>query len=92
VVTVYAAGLGQTDPPSVDGSVNTGEARQPVNTVKLLINNWLAPEILYSGPAPGQVAGVTQFNFRVPALPTYEYYLLLSSGLDQDAITFVVKE
>jgi uncharacterized protein (TIGR03437 family) len=84
VVTLYAAGMGQTDPAPVDGSINGPETRQLKNPISILIHNWLAPEILYAGPAPGQVAGMMQINFRVPDVPTYAYNLLLGSGLDQD--------
>jgi uncharacterized protein (TIGR03437 family) len=84
VVTLYAAGMGQTDPPTVDGAINGPESRQLKNAMSILIHNWLAPEIMYAGPAPGQVAGIMQINFRVPDVPSYTYNLLLSSGLDQD--------
>jgi uncharacterized protein (TIGR03437 family) len=89
VVTLYAAGLGQTDPPSVDGSINLGEMRQTQNTVTTYINGSfpapIVPEIRYMGPAPEQVAGITQINVRVPLLPPNAYYLLLNAGGDQDA-------
>ncbi len=85
-VTVYAAGMGQTDPPSVDGSVNAaGDSRVLQNAMALNLNGWLVPAILYSGPAPGQIAGIMQINFKVPDLATGEYHLLLSAGVDQDA-------
>ena len=72
VVTVYAAGLGQTNPPGVDGSTNgTGTLKTPI-TVSIQGYN---AQMLYAGPAPGQVAGVSQINFLVPQLPPNAYWL-----------------
>ncbi len=65
IVTLYATGLGQTDPPGVDGAVYAGKLprlRAPV-TVRFA---GLAGEVLYAGPAPGMVAGVMQINVRLP--------------------------
>jgi uncharacterized protein (TIGR03437 family) len=67
VVTLYVAGMGQTNPPSVDGRINGGELRTfaaPVNVVA--INTRQNAEVLYAGPAPGEVAGISQVNFRIP--------------------------
>ena len=77
-VTVYVAGFGDTTPPSVDGLVNDASPRQ-LSVAKLLgvqISGQNA-QVVYAGPAPGQVAGVSQINFRVPQLPpgTYAVYI-----------------
>ena len=78
IVTVYVAGFGQTTPTSVDGLVNDNSARQMV--VASLLGVQIAgqnAQILYAGPAPGEVAGVSQINFRVPQLSagTYTAYI-----------------
>lgn len=41
-------------------------------------------EILYAGPAPGQVAGIVQINFRVPKLDAGQNmaYLVITAGLN----------
>jgi len=71
IVTVYASGFGQTDPPGVDGQVNgAGAATPDVGPVAVTFpNSTGAVQILYAGPAAGQVAGIFQVNFRVPDLP-----------------------
>lgn len=65
IVTLYATGLGQTDPPGVDGAVYAGKLPRlrALVTVKFA---GLAGEVLYAGPAPGMVAGVIQINVRLP--------------------------
>ena len=87
VITVYVAGLGPTDPPSVDGMINEPGAPAPKAAISVLINAWLSGEILYSGPAPGQPAGTVQINFRIPesipgvgAWPAGQYNLDVGTG------------
>jgi uncharacterized protein (TIGR03437 family) len=75
VVTIYAAGFGQTVPPGVDGQINGTGALQPVEggiLVQVVQTNEYA-EVLYGGMAPGQVAGIVQINFRVPQLGPGSY-------------------
>jgi uncharacterized protein (TIGR03437 family) len=74
---IYAAGFGQTEPPSVNGQIN-GVGKLSVATVVLFGEQ--TAEILYAGPAPGQVAGITQINVRVPNLPPSQYMLNVGSG------------
>jgi uncharacterized protein (TIGR03437 family) len=77
-MTVYAAGFGQTVPASVDGRIN-GIGTLKVNPVGVNIANQDA-EILYAGPAPGQVAGITQINFRLPELTASQYTAYVGWG------------
>ncbi len=65
VITLFATGEGQTNPPGVDGKLATDPLPQPVLPVEVLIGN-VAAEIQYKGAAPGEVAGVLQINARVP--------------------------
>lgn len=37
-------------------------------------------QVVYAGPAPGQVAGVSQINFRVPQLPAGTYAVYIGWG------------
>ncbi|HEY3835921.1 MAG TPA: SBBP repeat-containing protein [Bryobacteraceae bacterium] len=76
-LVIYAAGFGQTEPPSVNGQIN-GVGKLSVATVVLFGEQ--TAEILYAGPAPGQVAGITQINVRVPNLPPSQYMLNVGSG------------
>jgi uncharacterized protein (TIGR03437 family) len=65
VVTFFATGEGQTDPPGIDGKVPAGGPPRPVLPVRVLIGGAEA-EILYAGGAPGFIAGFMQINARVP--------------------------
>jgi uncharacterized protein (TIGR03437 family) len=65
VVSIYATGGGQTDPPSADGTLAT-TAASTVLPVKVQIAGEDA-NVLYAGAAPGEPAGVIQVNARIPA-------------------------
>jgi uncharacterized protein (TIGR03437 family) len=80
-IVAYLTGAGETVPPSVDGVVADGvgqlalpvragldffDAAQPCDA-----RSYCTPvDVLYSGPAPGIVAGVTQVNMRIPDIPS----------------------
>ena len=67
-IVAYITGSGQTDPPSLDGAIATAVGRSALPVVAGL-DFWgpIQPvEVLYAGPAPGIVAGVTQINMRLP--------------------------
>ena len=77
-VTIYAAGFGQTVPASVDGQIN-GVGALKISPVGVNIANQEA-QILYAGPAPEQVAGITQVNFRLPGLAPSQYTAYVGWG------------
>jgi uncharacterized protein (TIGR03437 family) len=54
VVTFFATGEGQTDPPGIDGKLAVVPLPAPVLTVVVAINN-MGAEIRYVGAAPGLV-------------------------------------
>lgn len=66
IVTLYATGAGQTNPPGVAGRIVGGTLAEPLLPVEVRIRGELA-EVLYAGSAPGLADGVLQINFRVPA-------------------------
>ena len=67
VITLYATGAGQTNPPGNDGQItSTPPYGVPVLPVKVFIDN-LAADVQYAGAAPGMVQGMIQINVRVPA-------------------------
>ena len=79
IVVLYATGLGQTDPPGVDGSVYASALpllRSPV-TVEA---GGVAGDILYAGPAPGMVAGVMQINVRLPKISWPQLPIWIETG------------
>ena len=72
IVTFFATGLGQTDPPLEDGQI--AQAAAPATPgVKVSFfskSSVVLAEVLYQGAAPGQVAGFYQLNVRIPATAT----------------------
>jgi uncharacterized protein (TIGR03437 family) len=90
VVSIFATGLGGLTPAPPDGSViepplpsmalavqvDTASAppyqTKPTDTIYLS-----AVKVLYCGPAPFEIEGLTQINFQVPASPTI--YLFATS-------------
>jgi len=77
VVTIYAAGLGQTTPPAVDGTINGKGSLQTPIVVSISGGN---VQLDYAGPAPGQIAGVAQINFQVPQYPPTSYWMGVGWG------------
>ena len=65
VVSIYATGGGQTDPPSVDGTLAT--APVPTHLPVTVQIGGEAAQVLYAGAAPGEPAGVIQVNAMIPA-------------------------
>ena len=66
IISLFATGIGQTNPPGIDGKPAAPPFPVPVLPVTVEIAGANA-EILYAGGAPGLVAGVLQANVRVPA-------------------------
>jgi uncharacterized protein (TIGR03437 family) len=92
VVTIWAAGLGPIAPAQQDGAVVLPPL--PSNTLFayiqfLTINSFpgggtaINPEMLYAGPAPLLVSGVTQINFRATGQSGGAYYGVVGSKLSQ---------
>jgi uncharacterized protein (TIGR03437 family) len=78
-VTIYAAGFGPTAPTLSDGQITPANVRFIVPGVAVNVGGANAP-VLYSGGAPGQVAGISQVNFRQPTLPEGANTLYLGWG------------
>jgi uncharacterized protein (TIGR03437 family) len=68
VVSIWVTGVGRVFPSPEDGQVAT--AAQENHCCGVYLSERSA-EVLYSGAAPGMVAGVVQINFRVP--PDHPY-------------------
>jgi uncharacterized protein (TIGR03437 family) len=68
-VKLYCSGAGTTNPASVDGALATTTppfpklVAQPV-TVKV---GGIDAQVLYAGPAPGLIAGLTQIDILIPS-------------------------
>lgn len=64
-VSLFATGEGQTDPAGIDGAVAVGPPPRPKLTVTATAGG-IPADVQYAGDAPGMVAGVLQFNVRIP--------------------------
>jgi uncharacterized protein (TIGR03437 family) len=70
VMTLYLAGVGQTNPPSQDGQVNTAPLPAPPSSIQIEgfatgYGNVVLP-VTFAGAAPGAAAGIFQVNFVAP--------------------------
>ena len=65
IVTLFAIGMGQTQPPMRDGAINGIESRQYSGVLDIGVNKVQA-KVVYQGAAPNQVSAVNQINFVVP--------------------------
>jgi uncharacterized protein (TIGR03437 family) len=93
VVTFYATGLGATTPSMPDGSLAGVPLPQLNAAVRVLVGGQTA-DLLYAGPAPGQVAGLMQLNIRIPAgAPSGLASLLVVAGdnVSQPGVTLAVQ-
>jgi uncharacterized protein (TIGR03437 family) len=66
VISIFASGAGQTNPPGVDGQVTGTMLPTPLLPVTVQIGGSNA-KVSYAGAAPGLVAGVTQVNCLIPS-------------------------
>jgi uncharacterized protein (TIGR03437 family) len=71
VITIYVAGIGQTNPPGKNGQINAAPLAPPETPilVQWLIDNpngQTSLPIIFVGAAPGLAAGVFQVNFVAP--------------------------
>jgi uncharacterized protein (TIGR03437 family) len=64
VVTLYATGLGQTDPPGTDGQIasETLPLKAPVSATI----GGVEATVVFAGTMPGSPAGIVQIRVRVP--------------------------
>jgi uncharacterized protein (TIGR03437 family) len=78
VVSIYAVGLGDVLPRPADGEVNAAVPRKVKVPVTVLLDA-KAAEVLYTGSAPGLVAGMMQVDVRVPDCRQCELFLKVGS-------------
>jgi uncharacterized protein (TIGR03437 family) len=65
IVSIYSDGLGQTNPPGMDGAMTGAALSNAAATVSASIDG-VPSQVLYAGTAPGLVAGVFQVNVKIP--------------------------
>jgi len=66
VITLWATGAGQTDPPGVDGQLSTDPLPRLALPITATVGGKIAT-VVYAGPAPSIVSGIVQLNILVPA-------------------------
>lgn len=67
VISIFATGEGQTNPPGIDGSINANTLPLPAPQLPVTVFIGAAPAtVQYAGAAPGEVAGVLQVNAVMP--------------------------
>lgn len=65
IVTVYVTGAGQTNPPGLTGGISLAPGSMALSTTATI--GGVPADVLYSGPSPDLIAGVSQFNLQIPA-------------------------
>ena len=65
IVTFYATGAGQLMPPTPDGKIISAPLPIPTQPASVRIGGKVG-QVLYAGPAPGEVSGVLQINAMIP--------------------------
>jgi uncharacterized protein (TIGR03437 family) len=93
IASVFATGMGQTEPQGVDGAFPTQVLPKPMLPVTVLLGNSEA-EVTYGGAAPYLVSGAMQVNVRIPrGLQPGAYAVTLRIGRfsSQLGVTMVVK-
>jgi len=98
VVSIYATGEGQTNPPGKDGAINgdvLAELPAPMQTVTVQIGGQPAETPAYAGAAPGEPAGLLQVNATVPTgLPSgtsVPVVITVGTASSQAGVTLAVK-
>jgi uncharacterized protein (TIGR03437 family) len=99
IVQVFLTGEGQTSPPSVTGAITTATLPPPQVTPAPLLAvgvtiDGLPALYVYSGEAPGMVAGMMQLNVQIPAsAPSGNLPITVSIGgnISQNGVTVSVQ-
>jgi uncharacterized protein (TIGR03437 family) len=85
-VSMFVSGVGQTNPPGMDGAIPQAAGGAPVLPIQVQLNFVAFANVTYAGNAPGLVSGVTQVNFQIPQVnlagagPPYPVYITLYAG------------
>jgi uncharacterized protein (TIGR03437 family) len=93
VLVVYAAGGGVFEPAIETGLVGQGPGPSLRGPVSALLGGEML-EVLYAGPAPGSIAGIMQWNLRIPSQineGTYPLRLRVGGQESQAGVVVVVK-
>jgi uncharacterized protein (TIGR03437 family) len=89
VVALYATGLGQTNPPGIDGQIATGIGARYLSDIQVTINS-VPGQVQYAGPAPG-FTGLGQINVLVPQTTTGAVKVLIDNVPFQQIVQLWVR-
>ncbi len=94
IISLFAHGAGQTNPPGIDGQLSADPLPKPLLPVSVQIGGADAL-ILYAGAAPGLIAGVLQINCIVPMTVTPGYtvpvMMKIGTSTSQYGVTLTIK-
>jgi len=94
VITLFATGAGQTDPPGIDGQVASASLPKPLLPVSVQIGG-LDAKVLYAGAAPGLVAGLLQVDCVVPPAspsgPAIPITVVIGRASSQAGVTLAIR-
>jgi len=98
IIVFFATGEGQTTPPGEDGRLNEFERLtdfpRPQAPVTVTIGG-VPAEVVYAGGAPGFLAGLEQFNVRVPQAtlpgPAVPLVITVNGVKSQASVTLAVR-
>ncbi|MCP5116005.1 MAG: hypothetical protein GY953_34690 [bacterium] len=93
IVSIFATGEGETDPPGEDGKLAGDPLPQPLLEVVVEIDGQPA-EVTYAGSAPKLTAGALQVNAQIPAgARTGVVTIVLRVGqfVSQEGVTLVIR-
>jgi uncharacterized protein (TIGR03437 family) len=92
IVSVFGTGIGTLVPQPADGTVISGATPALRTDIVVFVGPGGPAEVLYAGPAPGEVAGIMQVNFRLPDdLNQTPTILLFAGGWSAPYFTVWVK-
>jgi uncharacterized protein (TIGR03437 family) len=89
MVAFYATGLGQTNPPGIDGQVVTDIGASYLADIQVTING-VPGKVQYAGPAPG-FTGLSQINVLVPQTTTGPVKVLVANVPFQQIVQLWVR-
>ena len=93
IVTLYLTGAGQTNPPGLTGGITGAPGSMALSTTATI--GGLPADVLYSGPAPGLIAGVSQVNLRIPAGASSSLaapiFIQVGNTVTQDGVTLSLR-
>jgi uncharacterized protein (TIGR03437 family) len=75
-ICLYLSGVGQTNPPSQDGQVNT----VPPTAMPMPVTINTGQLVTFAGTAPGLAAGIFQVNFIAPQQTLNHYVQILNAS------------